>query len=182
MIVLSLILSIPVILVTLYYSKIIGILLIIARSLYKSKIRAFWLGIIMIVVGIICMLPRILISITEHIPAFVSPLFSWLRIVNESYYPKIFDYGFFLLIAGIIYLVIIIIISKLFNFGTGLLMEFIKNESAETAKISMKNDMKMKEKQFKSKNTKTVICPTCGASNIVSLDDKKCKYCRRQLL
>ena len=182
MIILSLILSIPVILVTLYYSRTIGVLLIIARSFYKNRIRAFWLGIVMMIVGTICMLPRILISVTEHIPTFMSPLFSWLRIVNDGYYPKIFDYGYFLLIAGIIYLVIEIIFSKAFNYGTGLLMEFIKKESEETARISMKNDMKMKEKQLKSNNTKTVICPTCGASNIVSLDDKKCKYCIRQLL
>lgn len=106
-------------------------------------------------------------------------------IVNADIYANIIRYSKLLLSFGIILLLIIIISRNLFNKinnqlsnGIGSYINKIEKRDAE---ISRKNDIIMKEKQEKAKNTHVIICPKCRADNIFSEKIGRCKYCRTKL-
>ena len=47
--------------------------------------------------------------------------------------------------------------------------------------VSRENDLKVKLKQIASQNTEVVICPYCGADNILTSKVGTCKFCRKKI-
>ena len=45
----------------------------------------------------------------------------------------------------------------------------------------MKNDLEMKEKREKAKNSRVVNCPYCGADNLIYNNVGTCKFCRKKI-
>ena len=58
---------------------------------------------------------------------------------------------------------------------------YIANQEKRNDEISRKNDLIMKEKREIAKNTNVVICPYCGADNMLTAKTGTCKYCRRKI-
>lgn len=168
--------SIFTILVALYFSRILGICLIILRYITNSKKNIY---VYLLISGILVFIPKILNYICNILKINMSYLND---IVKSDIYTNNFTkYGEFLLILGIIILLITIIVNKINNKITSSIRTYINNGEQKDREISAKNDLIMKEKREKALNTSYVKCPTCGADNIVSSKIGKCKYCRSNL-
>ena len=63
----------------------------------------------------------------------------------------------------------------------GFIRKYIQQYEKEQTEISKKNDMEIKIKQEKAKNTNYVRCSHCGSDNLISEKHGVCKYCRRTL-
>ena len=89
--------------------------------------------------------------------------------------------GGFLLILALIWLICSWRFEKIFqqirNFGR----RYIKEELQQERTIKQENDLIMQEKREKAKQSRVVICPYCGADNLLSSKTGKCMYCRRKI-
>ena len=91
------------------------------------------------------------------------------------------NYSKLLICIGIIFLIISFALTAIFNkLNIGILNYISKQEKMDT-KISRENDMKIKIKQEKAKNTSYVKCPYCGSDNLLSEKFGICQYCRRKI-
>ncbi len=179
--------SIPIILVTLYFIPFLGICLLILRYFVYSNRKKISTPIIILSVGILLLVPKFLSSIldlvkikTDTIPYLSNILTSDLYNINFIKFSKL------LISIGIIFLILSFIFRKIFNKVSNKINSEIRNYINKTesrnAEISKANDMEMKIKREKAKNTNYVHCPYCGADNILSKKTGKCSYCRRTLV
>lgn len=175
--ILKILCSIPVILITLYFVPFLGICLILLRACL-SKNRKKNLYIVMIFLGFILLIPKALeyilkAKITEN--QYIN------QILSSDIYPQIISYSKLLIVVGIIFLILSYLFQNIFNNVRSKLNTYIEKDLQKDYEIREKNDLKMQEKREKSKNTHNVICPKCGANNLISSQTGKCKYCRNPL-
>ena len=176
--------SIPVILLAIYIYPFFGICLIILRYfLYKQKRVST--PILIITMGILLLIPKYLflllnkLNITNNIITYLQ------KIIDLATNINIIKYSKSLLIIGVIMLIITITIEQLINkinkvINTGMLSYI--NKSIETEKeISKQNDIEIKLKQEKAKNTTYIKCTNCGSDNLINEKIGVCKYCRSKL-
>lgn len=173
--------SLPIILLMLYFIPFLGIILILFRFfLYSNK--KISTSIYITLVGILILIPKIIYFILgifkidiNTIPYLQDVLNSDLYIINFINYSKL------LICIGIIFLIISFALTAIFNkLNIGILNYISKQEKMDT-KISRENDMKIKIKQEKAKNTSYVKCPYCGSDNLLSEKFGICQYCRRKI-
>ena len=167
-IVIKLITSLPVVLVFMYFIPILGIILSIFKIIaFKNKRLSF--SIALIIIGV-------LLFVFDRYD-----LQEYVTFVNLFEY-DILNYSKTLIILGVCLIlssyVLTTISSKLHN---GIFKYINKLEQIDY-EISSNNDIKMKIKQEKARNTHYVKCPSCGADNLVSDKISKCKYCRKNLV
>lgn len=176
--------SIPVILLAIYIYPFFGICLIILRYfLYKQKRVST--PILIITMGILLLIPKYLflllnkLNITNNIITYLQKIIDLATNINTIKYSKS------LLIIGVIILIITITIEQLINkinkvINTGMLSYI--NKSIETEKeMSKQNDIEIKLKQEKAKNTTYIKCSNCGSDNLINEKIGVCKYCRSKL-
>lgn len=179
--------SIPIILVALYFIPFLGICLLILRYFVYSNRERISAPIIILSVGILILVPKLLSSIlnlakikTDTIPYLNNILTSDLYNINFIKFSKL------LISAGIIFLILSFIFRKIFNKVSNKINSGIRNYINETenrnTEISKANDMEMKLKREKAKNTNYVHCPYCGSDNILTEKTSKCKFCRRTII
>ena len=172
-IIISILSSIPIILISLYIFPFLGICLIIMRLCYKIHER-YTLPISLISFGILLLIPKFLELINVN--------FSLLdKILNLSIYPKLINISKLIICIGVILLIIILIFRNIINKIIEMFKFYIINHENINREISEKNDLKIKEKQEEAKTNRYVKCPHCGADNIISGNISKCKYCRRSI-
>ena len=96
------------------------------------------------------------------------------------------NYSKRLICVGVIFLIISFVLNTIFDKVSSKLNSGIRNYINETqrrdAEISRKNDMEIKIKQEKAKNTSYVKCPNCGSDNLLGEKYGTCKYCRSKLV
>ena len=94
-------------------------------------------------------------------------------------------YSKLLITIGIIFLVITLIlklvVTKLSNKFNGKVGEYINEMQKKEMEISRENDMKIKLKQERAKNTSYVKCPYCGSDNLLGEKFGTCSFCRRKI-
>ncbi len=165
------ILSIPIILIALYFSKFIGIILIITRLLLikKNHIKTF---IFFIILGLLIYIPQLVNLVNGDIVASV---------INNQYYPDFKKYANFLIGLGIVFIVISSIVEKITRDMQMKLQSLMIGKMQQEREITKENDLKIKEKQLRAKTTNVIICENCGADNIVTEKVGVCKYCRSNL-
>lgn len=139
----------------------------------------------LIIVGILIYLPIVIGEILE-IANLKSDTIPYLNeILDSSMYIELVSYSKLILTVGIIFLVISLILKKVFdktsNFIKSYAMSSISAHEKTMAEVSKQNDMEIKLKQERAKNTHVVYCPHCGADNMLTAKVGKCKYCRRQI-
>ena len=175
--VLKLIFSLPVVLLLLYLFPVLGVFFAIGH-LFLYRRASYYLPILLFIVGLILYLPRILEIISQK---FQFTIGSLSEILEMPIYNQIGPYGKRLMSLGIVFMVISAIFKWIANLGHNSLLEYIKGQEMESAKLNAKNDLIMKEKQEKAKNSHVIICPHCGADNLIYGKTGTCKYCRKKL-
>lgn len=165
--------SIPVILVAMYFSKILGICLIIFR-LVAIRNSKYTLPSILILVGLVLLIPKGIDMIKSDLPYITD-------ILNSDIYPKLLSYSKFLLIFGIILMILTYIIQLFSSKVNNTISDYINKEQQQEYEIKKENDLKMREKQEQSKYTRVIKCPHCGASNMVKDKTGTCSHCRSPL-
>lgn len=175
--------SLPVIFIFLYFIPFLGICLILLRYLiYSNKRKRISTPIFLIGVGFLILIPKGLSNIFEmlKLDTNIIPYFNDI-VSTELYNVEFIKYSKFLLTVGIIFLIISFVFNSLFNKLENFIRSYINAQEKRDVEISQKNDLIMKEKQEKAKNTHVVYCPYCGADNMLTSKTGTCKYCRRQI-
>ena len=165
--------SIPVILIALYFSRFLGIVLVLFRLYVYRKKYLINLPVSMIMVGALLLIPSLLNNFVKI--DIIN------KIVTNEYYIKAIGLGRFLIIFGIICFILYYIFSTAINNASTKLKEYINKEEEKSYQIEKENNLIMKEKQEKAKNTHFIKCPSCGADNTIVGDIGTCKYCRKTI-
>lgn len=176
--------SLPVILIALYYTPFLGLVLIIFRFFINVSRKIYNIPATMIILGILIKVPFWISKLGDKIPSI--PYLD--KIVNNSIYTEALGFSKNLIIYGIVASIILSIISYIKNQIGGLASKannlatnYIKEQERMTAEEKGKNDLIMKEKREKAANTGVVICPHCGASNMLSSQTGTCQFCRNPI-
>lgn len=173
--------SLPVILIVLYYLPFLGICLILFRF-FMNKNKKYSTAISITVVGLAILLPKLIYSSLEIFKINMNiPYLN--NIINSNFYNiELINYSKFIISTGVILLVISYVLKQIFDKISNKLNDRIHNYITTTqkqnAEIARKNDMEIKIKQEKAKQTSYVECPNCGSDNLLSEKFGTCKYCR----
>lgn len=175
--------SIPVILALLYFLPFLGICLIIFRYIvYYSDRRRIVTPYYLVSTGLIILLPKLLKFIFDKFEYSADNIPYFNKIINSELYKVDFiSYSKLLITVGIIFLILSSIISMIVDKTKSSVRSYIANQEKRNDEISRKNDLIMKEKREIAKNTNVVICPYCGADNMLTAKTGTCKYCRRKI-
>ena len=170
--------SLPIILIASYFVPFLGICLILFRYYeYKNK-KYYILPITLIILGIIILLPKIINYVVSILKISVKSFSYISNIIETGYYIKLLSYSKLLITVGIIFLILSFVFKNIFNKVSSKVNNYIKEDLQKDYEIREKNDLIMQEKREKAKNTHSVTCPKCGASNLLSSQTGRCKYCR----
>ena len=170
----KILLSLPVIFITLYFIPFLGICLLIVRLFVNNRKNLFTASIIFIT-GIVILIPKILNSFLNLTGvSFLNNIIN-----NEFYNVNLIKYSKLLITIGVIFLLLTYVIKIIFNKFNNSLISYIKNVELQDEKISKENDLEMKIKREKMKTTNYVRCPYCGSDNFISFKTGRCQYCRR---
>ena len=173
--------SLPIILLMLYFIPFLGIILILFRFFVYSN-KKISTSIYITLVGILLLIPKIIYFILGIFKIDINTIPYLQDVLNSDLYNINFiNYSKLLICIGIIFLIISFALTAIFNkLNIGILNYISKQEKMDT-KISRENDMKIKIKQEKAKNTSYVKCPYCGSDNLLSEKFGICQYCRRKI-
>ena len=178
--------SLPVILIALYFIPFLGICLILLRYFMYDNKKRISTPIYIVEVGILVLIPKALSLILNVAKVDLNKIPYLSDIVNaELYNVNFMNYSKRLICVGVIFLIISFVLKSIFDKVSSKLNSEVRNYISETqrrdAEISKQNDMEMKIKQEKAKNTSYVKCPNCGSDNLLEGKFGTCKYCRREL-
>ena len=179
---LKIICSFPVILLALYYLPFIGICLIIFRKYSYRNSNTTKLSIALIITGIIILIPKLLYSISDTMKLNINKI-PYLNIIIDTklYNTNFINYSKLLMIIGIILLIIALLTRKTVDKVSNVLNSKLNDYMEKEAEISRENDLIIKEKQERAKNTHVVYCPNCGADNLIIGKTGVCKFCRKKI-
>lgn len=170
--------SLPMILISMYFAPIIGIVLMILRTILKDNLKKISDAVIMISIGILIIVPKWISIMCEYLKINIGEFNSY---IGSNIYILIYKYGTLLITFGVIYLIILIIYNKLSNKIKTSMNSYISEQQKIDYKINKENNLKIKEQQERAKNAKVIKCPYCGASNIIHSNIGICKYCRKEI-
>lgn len=174
--------SLPVILITLYFIPFLGVCLILLRYFMYENKRKISTPICIVGVGILILIPKGLSLILNMVSIDLSTIPYLKDIVNAKLYNVDFiNYSKRLICVGVIFLIISFILNKVGRKLESELRNYISETQKRDAEISKQNDMEIKIKQEKAKNTKYVKCPYCGSDNLLGEKFGTCEYCRRKI-
>lgn len=173
----KLLVSIPVILVTLYYIPFLGIVLILFRYYVHSDKKVYQTPLMLLLSALIIWLPKIMEFIIEYGKINIEIPYIY-QVMDTKLYPELLTFSKTLIIIGIILFIVSYILKNVCTSLYNKLMKLVEYEQKKDYEISKKNDMAIKEKQLRAKHTKVVKCPNCGANNTITSTTGKCKYCR----
>lgn len=178
--------SFPVILVALYFIPFLGICLILFRYFIYNNKKRISTPIFIIGVGILILIPKVLNLIFDIVKVDMTKIPFLSDILSADLYNVNFiNYSKLLITVGVIFFIISFVLNTIFSKLKSKLDSGVRNYISETqkrdAEISKENDMKIKIKQEKAKNTSYVKCPNCGSDNLLAEKFGTCKYCRRKI-
>ena len=181
-IILKILLSIPIILIALYFIPFLGVCLIIFKLFVYGSKKSIITSVSLLIVGLLVLIPKVL-SLTkiniDKIPYLKDIINSDMYNINFIKYSKL------LITIGIIFLVIILIlklvVTKLSNKFNGKVGEYITEMQKKEIEISRETDMKIKLKHERARNTSYVKCPYCGSDNLLGEKFGTCSFCRRKI-
>ena len=171
--------SIPVVLILLYFIPFLGICLTLFR-LYFYKNKKYFTPVILIIIGILLLIPKLLILVVETFKISLSISYLNNIMMSDVYY-NLINYSKLLISFGLILILLSVMFRSLYYKLNDKIKSYINNIEKRNTEISRKNDMIIKEKQEKAKNTHVVFCPYCGADNMLTQRIGICKYCRRKI-
>lgn len=179
--------SLPIILITLYFIPFLGVCLILLRYFMYDNKKRILTPIFIVGVGFLILIPKGLNLVLDVAKVDISTIPYLKDIINaELYNVDFINYSKRLISVGVIFLIISFVLKTIFDkvnskFNSEI-RNYIKEIQRRETKISSKNDMEIKIKQEKSKNTSYVKCPNCGSDNLLGEKYGTCKYCRGKLV
>ena len=178
--------SLPIILIALYFIPFLGVCLILLRYFMYDNKKRISTPIFIVGVGFLILIPMGLDFILDMAKVDISTIPYLNDIVSaELYNVDFINYSKRLICIGVIFLIISFVLKTIFDKVSSKLNSGIRNYISETqrrdAEISKQNDMEIKIKQEKAKNTSYVKCPNCGSDNLLGEKFGTCKYCRRKI-
>lgn len=179
--------SLPVILIALYFIPFLGVCLILLRYFMYDNKKRISTPMYIVGVGILVLIPKGLNLILDVVKVDISTIPYLKDIIDaELYNVDFINYSKRLICVGVIFLIISFVLKTIFDKVSSKLNSGIRNYINETqkrdAEISKNNDMEIKIKQEKAKNTSYVECPNCGSDNLLAEKFGTCKYCRSKLV
>lgn len=175
--------SLPFILVLLYFFPFGGICFLIIRYFVYPKTKILITPIILGVVSLILFIPKIIDTIIVKFK--LSSITFIQQIIDNSIYKDLLKFSKKLFIIAVVFLLVSLIFKKVVESANNKINEafstYIDKSQKQEREISAENDLKMKEKREKAKNTHAVICPYCGADNLIVGNSGTCSYCRRKI-
>lgn len=183
---LKIISSLPIILLALYFIPVLGICLILFRYYMYTGKKKMETPVWIVIVGIVILIPKILSSVFNMVNIDVNTIPYFNNIIKSDLYNVDFiHYSKFLITVGIIFLIVSYVVKTTFDKVNHKLRntvsEYITDKEKRDFEIAKQNDMEIKIRKEKVKNTSYVKCPSCGSDNIVSDKITTCKFCRRQI-
>ncbi len=169
---LKIILSIPVILIILYFIPILGIIMILARNIILNK-KWQEISIILIIISALIYIPYLINFFNKDIVK---------NIIENEIYTKMLSYSKFIFITAVVLCIVYAVMNKIASSLGSKLSNYINKYKEKQEIISRENDLKIKEKQLKAKNNTVIYCSNCGADNIVGDKIGVCAYCRTKLV
>ena len=177
--IIKLICSLPVILLITYFIPFLGIILVLFRFFVYNK-KHYVTAITLVTCGLLILLPKIVNYVSTLIKANIEvPYLD--KIITSDIYTKLLSYSKLLVIVGVILMLLSYIGNMLATKIGSSLGNYFNEAQRKEYEISEKNDLIMKEKQVKAKNTHFVKCPNCGGDNTIIGNVGKCKFCRRDI-
>ena len=179
-------LSLPIILIVLYFLPVLGVIMLIARYFVYGSRHYYRSPILILIFSLILLIPRGLeLAIINFKFDLSIPYLN--DILNSEIYPKLVDYAQNIFIISVVFLIVSAIIkaisSKLSGNISRVLNEYFSAKQAAETKAFQENDLKLKEKaiESKQKTPHVVKCPTCGKTNSIIGTVGKCKSCRNPI-
>lgn len=173
--------SLPIILIVLYFIPFLGICLILFRYFINNNKKNNSTSILLVGFGLLILIPKLL-DFVLNVMEFKLTIPYLNDIVNLKIYNNSFiEYSKFLITVGVIFLILSFVLEKIFYKIGNWIRNYISELRRKDEEISRKNDMEIKIKQEKVRNTSYVKCPSCGADNLISEKFDTCKYCRKKL-
>lgn len=179
-ILLKLLCSLPSILIFLYFIPFFGVCLILLRFIVYSY-KKISTSMSLIFIGILILIPQMANHISNTVKINLDNIPYLNHIINSDIYTNLIKYSHLLLWVGIIFLIISFVLKNVFNQLENFIKSYIVAKEQQNMEVSRKNDMEIKLKQEKAKNTHVVHCPYCGANNILSENIGHCQFCRRKI-
>lgn len=179
--IINMLLNLPVILLVMFFSRLLGIVLLIAYLIVKRP-KNFTVSKVFLLVGVILFLPSLIQGVCQSLNINLSSIFPQVsEIIEMPIFMQISNYAKFLIVLGIICYILLFIWYQVTSNSYSLFKNYIENQEKKSAEISMKNDLEMKEKREKAKNSRVVNCPYCGADNLIYNNVGTCKFCRKKI-
>lgn len=176
--------SYPVILITLFFMPVIGIILIFFRF-YMYRDRIFRIPITILIVGLVLLIPKLLDYIFDLIKFDSSKIPYFDTVVDSAIYDRLIGFSKFIIAASIIILIVSFIVkniaSKLDVKAEQAVRNYVERQEAKELEIHEKNDLLVKKRASEANNTHVVKCPSCGGYNTLVYNTGTCKYCRRKI-
>ena len=176
--------SYPVILITLFFMPVIGIILIFFRF-YMYRDRIFRIPITILIVGLVLLIPKLLDYIFDLIKFDSSKIPYFDTVVDSPIYDRLIGFSKFIIAASIIILIVSFIVkniaSKLDVKAEQAVRNYVERQEAKELEIHEKNDLLVKKRASEANNTHVVKCPSCGGYNTLVYNTGTCKYCRRKI-
>lgn len=181
--ILKLLASFPIILITLYFIPFLGICLLLLRYyMYKDKPRNL-IEIYLILSGLVILIPKGINLILKVTKINVNSIPYLNNIINSDLYNINFvNYSKRLITIGIIFLILSFVLKTFLEKFDIKVKEYVREKQQRNDEIAKKNDMEIKLKQERAKNTGYVKCSKCGADNLLSEKHGVCKHCRSILI
>ena len=176
--------SYPVILITLFFMPVIGIILIFFRF-YMYRDRIVRIPITILIVGLVLLIPKLLDYIFDLIKFDSSKIPYFDTVVDSAIYDRLIGFSKFIIAASIIILIVSFIVkniaSKLDVKAEQAVRNYVERQEAKELEIHEKNDLLVKKRASEANNTHVVKCPSCGGYNTLVYNTGTCKYCRRKI-
>jgi len=174
--------SLPIILLLLYYLPFLGICLLLFRYFFSRLKMRFFTSFFLLVFGLVLLIPNGILMISRLIEKDIVKSLYLTDVVNSLFYQdSVIGYAKLLLTLGTLFSLFSALLSRIFNRGKSLVRAIFKDQEKKRLEIFEKNDMLIKERQEKARNTHVVICPYCGADLMLTESTGTCKYCRRKI-
>ena len=176
--IIKILVSIPVVLVFLYFIPFLGICLLLFRFFVYGGRKNILTTAVLAGFGFLILIPKMLLLLKIDI----SKIAYLGKFVNSNLYKVDFiKYSKFLITLGIVFLILTVVFNRLFTKFGSLLGNYIKEIEKQDREIREENNLKIQEKQEKAKHTSYVRCPYCGSDNLLTERTGVCKFCRRTI-
>ena len=183
---LELVLSLPVIVVAMYFLPILGIILVFIRAIKYKYNRNYGFNMMLAVCGVVLLLPKLMKYLMDLIKVKTGEIPYLNEILELDIYPKLVDLGKLLIVVGLICNLVSYFSRRLSNQKTASLKEktTVRTLQAEAQANSKMYGINTETEKVEPKEAELqeFNCPYCAGLNKAYEEAINCKYCGREIM